>query len=61
MDDPVSNAVAAENTLRMISLIGVLVLFLATIIPVSKILRRAGWSGWLSLLVLVPPANLILL
>ena len=61
MGDPVSNAVAAENTLRMVSLIGVLVLFLATIIPFSKILRRAGWSGWLSLLMLIPLANLILL
>lgn len=61
MGDPVSNAIAAENTLRTVTQLGVLILALTTIIPLSKILRRAGWSGWLSLLFLIPLANLILL
>jgi hypothetical protein len=61
MSDPVSNAMAAEANLRMVTLFVVLILSLITLIPISKILRRAGWSGWLSLLFFIPLANLIFL
>lgn len=31
------------------------------LIPISKILRRAGWNGWLALLWALPLVNLIML
>jgi hypothetical protein len=40
----------------MMLLVAVLV-----IVPTSRICSKAGYSGWLSLLVLVPIANLLLL
>jgi len=40
----------------MMLIIGILVL-----IPVWRICTKAGYSGWLSLLVLIPIANLLLL
>jgi uncharacterized membrane protein YhaH (DUF805 family) len=45
----------------IIILLCFLVIFPVVLIPISKILRRAGWSGWLCLLYLIPIANLILL
>jgi hypothetical protein len=39
----------------------VAILFPLVIWPISKILRRAGFSGWLSLLYFVPLVNLIML
>ncbi len=40
----------------MMLVVGVLV-----VVPVWRICTKAGYSGWLSLLVLVPIANLVLL
>ncbi len=40
----------------MMVVVGVLV-----VVPVWRICTKAGYSGWLSLLVLVPIANLVLL
>jgi len=31
------------------------------LIPISKILRRAGWNGWFSLLWAVPIVNIVML
>lgn len=45
----------------IILLTGISVLFVAVIWPISKILRRAGFNGWLSLLYFVPLANIIML
>ena len=38
-----------------------LVMILVILLPWSKILSKAGYSGWLALLMFVPGANLILL
>jgi predicted PurR-regulated permease PerM len=40
----------------------ILALVLSIVIyPISKILRRAGWNGWLSLLWLIPLVNIVIL
>lgn len=31
------------------------------LIPISKVLRRAGWNGWLCLLWLIPLVNVVML
>ena len=38
-----------------------LVIAVLVVVPVWRICAKAGYSGWLSLLVLVPVANLLLL
>jgi len=40
----------------------VLLLYVAIfLIPIAKILSRAGWNGWLSLLWAIPLLNIIML
>lgn len=38
-----------------------LVIAILVVIPVYRICKRAGYSGWLGLLILVPMVNLMLL
>ena len=38
-----------------------LIIFPIFLLPIAKILRRAGWSGWLCLLWIVPFLNLVML
>lgn len=38
-----------------------LVIVILVVIPVYRICKRAGYSGWLGLLILVPMVNLMLL
>ena len=52
------------DTITLIRIVsGILVLFVIPIIviPYWKIFNKAGFSGWLSLLMMVPLANLIVL
>jgi hypothetical protein len=37
------------------------ILVVVFILPISKILQRAGWNGWLSLLWLIPGVNIVML
>lgn len=45
----------------VITLLVVLILIAVQIIPFWKIFPRAGWSSWLSLLMIVPVVNLVVL
>ena len=45
----------------MMNPVVMLVVALLVVVPVWRICVKAGYSGWLSLLVLVPIANLLLL
>jgi hypothetical protein len=38
-----------------------LIVFVGFLLPYGKILSRAGWSGWLCLLMLLPLVNIIFL
>jgi hypothetical protein len=44
-----------------ITLIVVLVMLAIYLVPIVTILRKAGYSGWWSLLVFVPLVNIIML
>jgi ATP/ADP translocase len=44
-----------------LGLFAFLVFAVVYLIPTSKILRRAGWNGWLALLWAVPLVNIIML
>jgi uncharacterized membrane protein YhaH (DUF805 family) len=45
----------------LVSLIIIVVIALIYFIPLVKILHKAGYSGWWSLLMLVPILNIIML
>ncbi len=50
-----------QNGFWMLNPVVMLVVALLVVVPVWRICVKAGYSGWLSLLVLVPIANLLLL
>ena len=45
----------------LMHLFAVVIIFLIVGIPVARILRRIGFSGWWSILAIIPLANLIAL
>ncbi len=45
----------------ILQLVFMLIWLVVIILPFWKITRKAGYSGWLSLLILIPLANLIFL
>lgn len=47
--------------LGFIQLLAVIIVIAIQIVPFWKIFLRAGWSPWMSLLMVVPLVNLILL
>lgn len=47
--------------LGFIQLLAVIIVIAIQIVPFWKIFPRAGWSPWMSLLMVVPLVNLILL
>jgi hypothetical protein len=51
-----------QSTNSLLSFLPIIVIWLTFILPPCwKILRKAGYSPWLSLLIFLPPINLILL
>jgi hypothetical protein len=50
-----------SNTMWAGHWLGMLVIAIVFVIPVWRICQRAGYPGWLGVLMLIPVANLILL
>jgi hypothetical protein len=59
--DPYHLSTGASFFIFLIVMLIVLVSIAVTIIPYWKIFTKAGFSPWLSLLVLVPIANIVIL
>jgi hypothetical protein len=49
------------TTVRIFSALSFLLVLLAVVIPFWKIFVKAGFSGWLSLCIVIPAVNLIVL
>lgn len=56
-----SSAAAAAGIVTIISLIVALGFFVLLMVPYFRIVSKAGYSGWLSLLMLVPLVNIVML
>ena len=50
-----------NNTMGIGHWLWMLVIAIVVVIPVWRICRRAGYPGWLGVLMLIPVANLVLL
>jgi hypothetical protein len=55
------NQIPVATDLGLLSLVYLLVYLVITLPPCWKIVRKAGYSPWLSLLVLVPLINVVML
>jgi uncharacterized membrane protein YhaH (DUF805 family) len=57
MEDVMGGHLGGLSVFHFILVIVVLILYF---VPIVKILRKAGYSGWWSLIVLVPLVNIIM-